>query len=222
MHAIIRKVRYITFSFLCFITISVKGGAQDYDHDDMVGSYKYNEIPGYRTRLELHLNSDSTFLAVNDNLVAYYGNWTITDNKVSLHFNKVETDPLQGYDEWGQYVEKELEIINENKILWGHFAGGGNGNGPNIYLERYHNDLPGDYCFESGIVELSLYRDYTYSLLWDQYRVAGSWYIEGKYVILKMDITSWHLFHSEKIKLRIRDRGRLVLKKPHLVGCKIS
>ena len=161
-------------------------------------------------------------MAVNDNLLAYYGNWTITDNKVSLHFNKVETDPLQGYDEWGQYVEKELEIINENKILWGHFSRVGNGNGPNIYLERYHNDLPGDYCFESGIVELSLYRDYTYSLLWDQYRVAGSWYIEGKYVILKMDITSFPLFHSEKIKLRIRDRGRLVLKKPHLVGCKIS
>ena len=217
-----KQIRHLIAIVFLLCGLTAWGSDRGYDYDDMVGSYKYNEIPGYRTRLELHLNSDSTFMAVNDNLLAYYGNWTITDNKVSLHFNKVETDPLQGYDEWGQYVEKELEIINENKILWGHFSRVGNGNGPNIYLERYHNDLPGDYCFESGIVELSLYRDYTYSLLWDQYRVAGSWYIEGKYVILKMDITSFPLFHSEKIKLRIRDRGRLVLKKPHLVGCKIS
>ena len=129
----IRHLMIIVF-LLCGLT--ALGSERGYDRNDLVGTYKYNEMPGFKTRLELHLRGDSTFVIFNEVMSRYYGKWEVKENKIFLNFDKLEQDPLQGYDQWGQYVVKELEIIDVNRLQWGHFEVYGSETGPALYLDR--------------------------------------------------------------------------------------
>ena len=210
-----KTIRHLITIVFLLCGLTALGSERGYDRNDLVGTYKYNEMPGFNTRLELHLRGDSTFVIFNEVMSGYYGKWEVKENKIFLNFDKREQDPLQGYDQWGQYVVKELEIIGENRLQWGHFEVYGSETGPALYLDRFHNDLVGEYCFEAGEVELSLLEDYTYELLWHQERVAGRWYSDGKNVILKISQLYHPLFNTDRINLRVRKGGRLSFKKPY-------
>ena len=210
-----KTIRHLITIVFLLCGLTALGSERGYDRNDLVGTYKYNEMPGFKTRLELHLRSDSTFVIFNEVISGYYGKWEVKENKIFLNFDKHEQDPLQGYDQWGQYVVKELEIIDGNRLQWGHFEVYGSETGPALYLDRFHNDLVGEYCFEAGEVELALLEDYTYELLWHQERVAGRWYSDGKNVILKISQLYYPLFHKDRIKLKVHKGGRLSFKKPY-------
>ena len=116
-----KPIRHLIAIVFLLCGMTARGSERGYDHDDMVGTYKYNGTPEYV--LDLHLHSDKTFMVTStacDASCKHFGNWEVKGDLLILHFDKQGTGSLHVNSELDQYVMKELEILDKDNLFWGH------------------------------------------------------------------------------------------------------
>ena len=116
-----KPIRHLIAIVFLLCGLTARGSERGYDHDDMVGTYKYNGTPEYV--LDLHLHSDKTFMVTStacDASCKHFGNWEVKGDLLILHFDKQGTGSLHVKSELDQYVMKELEILDKDNLFWGH------------------------------------------------------------------------------------------------------
>ena len=126
-----KPIRHLIAIVFLLCGLTARGSERGYDHDDMVGTYKYNEHAEYV--LDLHLHSDGTFMVVStecDASCRHFGKWDVKDELVILNFDRQEalagqsqTQPqsqARAHSELDKYVVKELEILDKDRLFWGH------------------------------------------------------------------------------------------------------
>ena len=122
-----KPIRHLIAIVFLLCGLTARGSERGYDHDDMVGTYKYNEHAEYV--LDLHLHSDGTFMVVSTECAEacrHFGKWEVKDELVILHFDKQEEHAVpsqsqsQPHSELDKYVMKELEILGKDNLFWGH------------------------------------------------------------------------------------------------------
>ena len=120
-----KPIRHLIAIVFLLCSLTARGSERGYDHDDMVGTYKYNGTPEYV--LDLHLHSDGTFMVVSTECAEacrHFGKWEVKDELVILHFDKQEEHAVrsqsQPHSDLDKYVMKELEILGKDNLFWGH------------------------------------------------------------------------------------------------------
>ena len=120
-----KQIRHLIAIVFLLCGLTARGSERGYDHDDMVGTYKYNGTPEYV--LDLHLHSDGTFMVVSTECAEacrHFGKWEVKDELVILHFDKQEEHAVrsqsQPHSDLDKYVMKELEILDKDNLFWGH------------------------------------------------------------------------------------------------------
>ena len=122
-----KPIRHLIAIVFLLCGLTARGGERGYDHEDMVGTYKYNEHAEYV--LDLHLHSDGTFMVVSTECAEacrHFGNWEVKDELVILNFDRQEALAVQSQpqsqvqSELDKYIVKELEIVDKDRLFWGH------------------------------------------------------------------------------------------------------
>ena len=123
-----KPIRHLIAIVFLLCGLTARGGERGYDHEDMVGTYKYNEHAEYV--LDLHLHSDGTFMVVSTECAEacrHFGNWEVKDELVILNFDRQEALAVQSQpqsqpqSELDKYVVKELEILSKDRLFWGYY-----------------------------------------------------------------------------------------------------
>ena len=128
-----KPIRHLIAIVFLLCGLTARGGERGYDHEDMVGTYKYNGTPEYV--LDLHLHSDGTFMVAStecDASCRHFGSWEVKDDLVILNFDRQEALAVQSQaqtqpqsqartqSELDKYIVKELEILDKDRLFWGH------------------------------------------------------------------------------------------------------
>ena len=156
-----KPIRHLISIVFLFCGLTAWGGEREYDHSDMVGSYKYSETPEYV--LDLHLHSDNSFMVANsvsEKVYKFFGKWEVKEDLVVLHFDEHEADSLQVH-ELDKYVMKELEILDKNSLFWGHHLQ----DGYEKRVELQRNDASGSSRKRKGKNEV--WKDLIEQVVWD-------------------------------------------------------
>ena len=123
-----KPIRHLIAIVFLLCGLTARGSERGYDHEDMVGTYKYNENTEYV--LNLHLHSDGTFMVASTECAEacrHFGNWEVKDELVILNFDRQEALAVQSQpqsqpqSELDKYVVKELEILSKDRLFWGYY-----------------------------------------------------------------------------------------------------
>ena len=116
-----KQIRHLIAIVFLLCGLIARGSERGYDHEDMVGTFKYNQTSEYI--LDLHLHSDKTFMVASttcEALCRHFGNWEVKGDLLILRFDKQENNQQHIKNELDQYIVKELEILDKDKLFWGH------------------------------------------------------------------------------------------------------